>query len=129
VYPRSCARRRRPKERKIHLTDKPNHAKQPLNTNKTRKSAKHAKQVTTAPDVNATDSPEPLPPARTRPTPIAQAPTSTTNLANLERATTALAEHIRAVVDKFPPLTPEQRDRIATLLRTTGNQRNDMTNL
>ncbi|MGH3687587.1 MAG: hypothetical protein ACRDQY_13730 [Pseudonocardiaceae bacterium] len=33
-----------------------------------------------------------------------------------------LAEHVRAVVDSFPPLTPEQRDRIATLLRTPDNR-------
>jgi hypothetical protein len=29
-----------------------------------------------------------------------------------------LAEHVRALVDSFPPLTPDQRDRIAALLRT-----------
>jgi hypothetical protein len=28
-----------------------------------------------------------------------------------------LAEHIRAVVDEAPPLTPEQLDRLAGLLR------------
>ncbi|MGH3751824.1 MAG: hypothetical protein ACRDRP_03850 [Pseudonocardiaceae bacterium] len=33
-----------------------------------------------------------------------------------------LAEYVRAIVDSFPPLTPEQRDRIATLLRTPGNR-------
>ncbi|MGH3687727.1 MAG: hypothetical protein ACRDSM_22315, partial [Pseudonocardiaceae bacterium] len=91
------------------------------------KSAKHAKQATTAPDVNATDSPEPRPLARTRPIPTAQAPTSTTNPTNSEHATTALAKHIRTVVNKFPPLTPEQRDRIATLLHTIGNHRDDPT--
>jgi hypothetical protein len=36
----------------------------------------------------------------------------------MERAATVFAEHIRTIVDSFPPLTPEQRDRIATLLRT-----------
>ncbi|MGH3898803.1 MAG: hypothetical protein ACRDTA_11240 [Pseudonocardiaceae bacterium] len=34
-------------------------------------------------------------------------------------AADALAEHVRAVVDSFPPLTPEQKHRIAALLRTT----------
>lgn len=29
-----------------------------------------------------------------------------------------LEEHIRRVVDEAPPLTAEQRDRLATLLRT-----------
>lgn len=29
-----------------------------------------------------------------------------------------LEEHIRRVVDEAPPLTREQRDRLATLLRT-----------
>lgn len=29
----------------------------------------------------------------------------------------ALAEHVRRVVDTFPPLTAEQRERIAALLR------------
>jgi hypothetical protein len=33
------------------------------------------------------------------------------------------AEHIRAVVDSFPPLTPEQRNRIAALLHTPGNRK------
>jgi hypothetical protein len=32
-----------------------------------------------------------------------------------------LAEHVRTVVDSFPPLTPEQRDRIAALLHTPSN--------
>ena len=52
-----------------------------------------------------------------------RAPPSTTDPATLERATTVLAEHVRTIVDSFPPLTPEQRDRIATLLRTGGNRR------
>lgn len=43
-------------------------------------------------------------------------PPSITDHATLERAA-ARAEHVRAVVDLFPPLTPEQRDRIAVLLR------------
>ena len=30
-----------------------------------------------------------------------------------------LEAHIRSVVDTFPPLTPEQRDRLAVLLRGT----------
>lgn len=31
--------------------------------------------------------------------------------------TTRLAEHIARVVDEAPPLTPEQRDRLAVILR------------
>jgi hypothetical protein len=34
-----------------------------------------------------------------------------------------LAEHVRAIVDSFPPLTPEQQDRIADLLHTPGNRK------
>jgi len=49
-------------------------------------------------------------------------PPSITDPATLERAAAVLAEYIRAVVDSFPPLTPEQRDRIAALLRTPGNR-------
>jgi hypothetical protein len=30
-----------------------------------------------------------------------------------------LADHIRRIVDQAPALTPEQRDRLAALLRTT----------
>jgi hypothetical protein len=37
--------------------------------------------------------------------------------ATRDLAAERLAEHVRAVVDTFPPLTPEQRDRIAALLR------------
>jgi hypothetical protein len=43
--------------------------------------------------------------------------------ARRDRATASLAEHIKRVVDDFPPLTGEQRDRLAALLRpstTTG---------
>ncbi|MGH3831207.1 MAG: hypothetical protein ACRDRS_12295 [Pseudonocardiaceae bacterium] len=40
----------------------------------------------------------------------------------MECPATVLAEHVRAVVDSFPPLTPEQRDRIATL-RTIRRRR------
>lgn len=32
-----------------------------------------------------------------------------------------LAEHIRRVVDFAPPLSPEQRDRLAVLLRGAGS--------
>ena len=32
-----------------------------------------------------------------------------------------LEDHIRRVVDQAPPLTAEQRDRLATLLRPTGS--------
>lgn len=31
-----------------------------------------------------------------------------------------LAEHIQKIVDAAPPLTPEQRDRLALLLRGTS---------
>jgi len=31
-----------------------------------------------------------------------------------------LAEHIKKIVDAAPPLTPEQRDRLALLLRGTS---------
>lgn len=34
-----------------------------------------------------------------------------------EVRTEALAEHIRKVIESAPPLTPEQRDRLAVLLR------------
>ena len=34
-----------------------------------------------------------------------------------------LAEHIRRLVDAAPPLSPEQRDRLALLLRGTGAQK------
>jgi len=35
-----------------------------------------------------------------------------------ERTAEQLAEHVQGVVDRFPALTPEQRDRIAALLRS-----------
>jgi hypothetical protein len=37
-----------------------------------------------------------------------------------EIRTEALADHIRNLVDAAPPLTAEQRDRLAALLRTDG---------
>ena len=37
-----------------------------------------------------------------------------------ELATARIAEYVARVVDAAPPLTPEQRDRIAALLRPTG---------
>lgn len=40
----------------------------------------------------------------------------------MERTAEVFAEHVRTVVDSFPPLTPEQRDRIATLLHIPGNR-------
>jgi hypothetical protein len=113
-------------ERKTSLTDKPNPSKQRLSTTKTRRNAEHARPTATAPDIDATDSPRSLPPSRRQPVRTAQGlPPSITDPATLERAATVPAEHIRAVVDSFPPLTPEQRDRIATLLRTPGNRRGD----
>ena len=33
-----------------------------------------------------------------------------------------LAEHIACVVDAAPPLSPEQRDRLAVILRGAGRQ-------
>lgn len=79
----------------------------------------------TAPAIDATDSPGSLPPARKQPVRTAQGPPSITDPATLERAATMLTEHVRTVVDSFPPLTPEQRDRIATLLHTPANRRGD----
>ncbi len=40
--------------------------------------------------------------------------------ATRDLAAERLAEHVRAVVAGFPPLTPEQRDKIATLLRPSS---------
>lgn len=34
---------------------------------------------------------------------------------------TTLAEHIRRAVDAAPPLTPEQLERLSTLLRSAAN--------
>jgi hypothetical protein len=48
-------------------------------------------------------------------------PPSITDPATLERAA-ARVKHVRTVVDSFPPLTPEQRDRIAALLHTPSNR-------
>lgn len=108
-------------EQRTHLTNKPKQSKQRRSSNRTRRSAKHA-QPTTAPDIDPTDPPAPVPPCRTQSAPTTQAPPSTTDPATPQRAA-VLAEHIRTIVDSFPPLTPEQRDRIATLLRTKGNRR------
>jgi hypothetical protein len=43
-------------------------------------------------------------------------------LPNLRRdlRATELEEHVRRIVDTFPPLTDEQRNKIAALLRPTG---------
>ena len=107
-----------PDERK-HLTDKPNDSKQLLSTARTRRSGKHARPTATAPDIDATDSPRSLPASPKQPVRTAQElPPSNTDPATLERTATVLAEHVRALVDSFPPLTPDQRDRIAALLRT-----------
>lgn len=51
--------------------------------------------------------------------PPTQRLTSTLDPATPEHAA-MLAEHVRAIVDSFPPLTSEQQDRIATLLRTVS---------
>jgi hypothetical protein len=39
-----------------------------------------------------------------------------------ELKTARLEDHIRRVVDSAPPLTAEQRDRLAVLLRPTAQQ-------
>jgi hypothetical protein len=105
-----------------YLTNKPNHPKQRLSTTKTRRSAEPARLTATAPNIDTTGSPRSLPhswkPVRT-PQGLSS---SITDPATLERAA-VLAEHVRVIVDSFPPLTPEQRDRIATLLPTPGNRR------
>jgi hypothetical protein len=48
--------------------------------------------------------------------------TAAERLASAQRAYTAakLEEHIRKVVEAAPPLTPEQRQRLALLLRPAG---------
>jgi hypothetical protein len=80
----------------------------------------------TAEDIDATNSPRSLPPSRKQPVRTAQGlPPTITDSATPERAAAVLAEYVRAVVDSFPPLTPEQRDRIAALLRTSGNRGSD----
>ena len=43
--------------------------------------------------------------------------------ARRDYAEIALAEHIRATVDAWPPLTTEQRDRLAVLLKPTSDHR------
>jgi hypothetical protein len=106
----------RPREKEKYLTDKPNHSKQQLSTARTQRSAEHARPTTTAPDIDAPYSPRSL---RKQPVRTAQGSLpSTTDPETQERAATVLAEHVRTVVDLFPPLTPEQRDRIAALLHT-----------
>lgn len=42
------------------------------------------------------------------------------NTARREYREAMLAEHIRKTVDAAPPLTSEQRDRLAVLLRTSA---------
>lgn len=48
------------------------------------------------------------------PKPRAKAVTTTRNTATAEYE---YAEYVRRIVDDFPPLTAEQKDRIAALLR------------
>jgi len=55
-----------------HLTNKLKQLKQRLNSNRTRRSAKHAQPTTTAPDSDPTDPPAPMPPSRTQSTPTTQ---------------------------------------------------------
>jgi hypothetical protein len=115
-----------PEERKIYLTNKPNHSEQRPSTTRTQRSAEHPRPTATAPDVDTTDPPRSLPSSRRQPVqPAQELPPSITDPATLERAA-ARAEHVRAVVDLFPPLTPEQRDRIAVLLRP-DNRGGDLT--
>lgn len=52
--------------------------------------------------------------ARTRHSPD---DTDAIEAARADLAAAGLADHIQAVVDSAPPLTAEQRDRLATLLR------------
>ena len=111
-----------PPRKGTNLTKKPKQSTQRLNSNRTRRNAKNA-QPTAAPDIDPTDPPAPVPPSRTQSTPTTQAPPSTTDPATPQRAATVLTEHIRTIVDSFPPLTPEQQDRIATLLHARGNRR------
>ncbi|MGH3685349.1 MAG: hypothetical protein ACRDRU_06270 [Pseudonocardiaceae bacterium] len=108
-----------PPRKGTYLINKPHHSQQRLSTTRTRNSAEHAQPTATTPDIDATDPPRSLPPpSRRQPARTAQElPPSNTDPATPERAAAALAEHVRAVVDSFPPLTPDQRDRIATLLR------------
>ena len=97
-----------------------------LSTTKTRRNAEHAPPTTTAPNTDTTDSPRSLLPSRRQPVRTAQGPPpSITDPATLLERATVLAKHIRVIVNSFPPLTPEQRDRIATLLHTPGNRRGD----
>lgn len=42
--------------------------------------------------------------------------------ARTELAAQRLADHIRRTLDTAPPLTPEQRDRLALLLRPTAGE-------
>lgn len=115
-----------PEKRKTNLTENTNYSQKRLSTTRTRGSAKHARPTATPPAIDATNSPESLPPSRRRPAVrTAQVLPPSTDPATLERAATVRAEHVRAVVDAFPPLTPEQRDRIAALLRIPGNRGGD----
>jgi hypothetical protein len=56
-------------------------------------------------------------------TPKPRAKATATTTQNTATAEYEYAEHIRRIVDDFPPLTPEQKDRIAALLRPVN--RND----
>lgn len=105
-----------PEERKIYLTNKPNYSEQRPSTTRTQRRAEHPRPTATAPDVDTTDPHRSLPSSRRQPVQTAQEPPPCiTDPATLERAA-ASAEHVRAIVDLFPPLTPEQQDRIALLL-------------
>jgi hypothetical protein len=63
----------------------------------------------------------------TTPKPRATAATTTTsqNTATVEYE---YAERVRRVVDDFPPLTPEQKDQIAALLRPVSRSDRQPTN-
>ncbi len=113
-----------PKET-AQVSDNSNRSKDRLSTTRTRNGAAHTQPTAAAQDVDATDSRKSLPFSQRQPTPTAQGlpPPSITDLTTPEHTAAVRAKHIRAIVDSFPPLTSEQRDRIATLLRTHRNRK------
>lgn len=51
---------------------------------------------------------------------VQQGDTETAEQAARDLRAEKLAEHIRTVVDQFPPLTAEQRSRLAAYLQPSG---------
>ncbi len=49
------------------------------------------------------------------------APQEQVDAARADLATANISAYIRRVIDAAPPLTPEQRDRLAVLLRPGGD--------